>query len=143
LCFLEADTPGKSGRIVPFVGAAGDEHLRDPLCIEIFLDGTLRGGSERTKQKKYVVAFDQLSGLFNSLGWTVGIIVRNEIDLTSVDASGFIYHAKISLLRTPNDAVCGNGTTVRHSIADFYFLIGDPGVIALSECGASSKGRND
>jgi len=90
--------------------------------------------SRRTKTLKdeqRFIALHQLACLLNGLGWAVGIIVRNEFDFSSVDATLGVDLGKKGGLRSAYQRVGRQRPAVRHDIADLDLGIARTGIIFL------------
>jgi len=82
-----AHGPRKGLWIVPSAGTAGHEELRHLLGIHVLLNCGIAGRAYRAKNQQDLVAFDQFSRLFDRLGWAIGVIVGDEVDLAPIDAA--------------------------------------------------------
>jgi len=90
---LVITTPAHPARLGLFQRVA--PHRRKAAALSscsCILDGRVRRGPNGIEDQQHLVAFDQLAGLLDGLGWTVGVIIRDEVDLAAVDPA-FVVHA--------------------------------------------------
>jgi hypothetical protein len=76
--------PGKVLRIVPLVGAGGNEQLRHLVLVQVLSDRAVGGRTECLEKCQHPVLFDQLANLFESLWRAITVV-------TPVDAAVLIY----------------------------------------------------
>ena len=86
---LVAEEFGSQARCRVVSGAGRDEQLRHLLRVHVLVDRRVRWGAERVEDKEHFVAFHQLARLFTVFGG-LAIVIREEIDLATVDAAGII-----------------------------------------------------
>ena len=115
---LPAHGPWKVLRIVPLVGAGGDEELRDLLCVHVVLDRGVARRAQAVENQQHTVILDELARLLDGPGRAVAVVVGDEIDLAAVDAALGVDHLEIGSLGLADHAIGGGGSAVRHDVAD-------------------------
>ncbi len=117
------------------------EQVRHLLAIEIFLHGGVRRGAQDLEGEEDFVAFHQLADLLHGLWWIVGVVILDEVDLATVDATLLVDHAKVGGLDFPDCAVGGCRTAERHGLADLDFGVAGAGIVSFLRRGCRSRDR--
>ena len=130
-----AHRPRKMLRIVPLVGAGGDEELRHLVVVQVGVDGYVGRRAERAEHQQYLVLLDQLPHLLDSLRRAVDVIAADEIYLAAVDATLRVDHVEVRALGLADNAVGRSWTAIGHRVADFD--LGVAGAGAVLACGQS------
>jgi hypothetical protein len=126
---------GKGGQIShmplpgdgPEAGQAGGEDVWDLLLFEIFLDRRGGGRPEMPHHDEDFIPLHQAFGIGHRFGWLIDMVVRNELDLSPVDATGLIdpiedgFHAGLDV-----DPPIGDSSREVHPSPDNDFLVRHP-----------------
>jgi hypothetical protein len=85
--------------------------------------------AQRIEDQQHLIALHQLARLLHGLGWTVAIVVGNEVDLAAVDAALGVDLPEVSLLGLADHAVGGRRSAIGHDIADLDLGVGGAGIV--------------
>src|SRR5205814_3368137 len=88
-------------------GAGGYEQLRHLFVIEVLLDRVIGWRSQALKNQQHLIALHELARLLHGLCRAEAIIIRNEVDLSSVDAPFSVESLETSVLRPANQCIGG------------------------------------
>src|SRR4051794_21403254 len=83
------------------------------------------------EQKQHFIALDQLARLLNGFGRTVGIVIRDEIDLAAIDAAIVVYFSEYGRHRLADRAVGRGGAAIGNDVADLDLGVAGAGVVFL------------
>jgi hypothetical protein len=79
----------------------------------------------RAENQQNLIAFDQFSRLFDRLGWAIGVIVGDEVDLAPIDAAFRVDLLEIGVLNFSEYAKGRGGSAVRRNIPDLDLRVRD------------------
>src|SRR5207248_3827491 len=95
------------------------------------LNGGVGRRAKGAEDQEDLVALDQLACLLDGFRWTVGVVIRNEVDPAAINTPFRVYLAKIGRLGPADDAVGRRWPAVRHNVADFDLSVSGAGVVFL------------
>src|SRR6516165_4805817 len=91
--------------LAPLGCAVRDKQLRVLLGVHVFLNGSVARRAEALEDKQDLVALDQPARLLDRFGRTIGVVIRDEADLATVDAALSVHLVEISGDRFPDHPV--------------------------------------
>ena len=116
-------------RIVPFVGAGGDEELRHLVVVEVALDRGVRRRAEGIECRQHLILLDQLAHQFDGLRRAIAVVAGDEVDLAAVDAALLVDHVEVAGLRLADRAVARSRAAVRHGVAELDLGVAGAGSV--------------
>ena len=136
---LPAYRPGKVLRIVPLVGAGGDEQLRHLVVVQVLSDRAVGGRTERLEERQHPVLFDQLTNLFEGLRRAIAVVAADEVNFTPVNAAVLIDHGEIGGFRLADSAVARRRAAIGVGIAELDLGVADARSVWPSGQGQSAS----
>src|SRR6185312_11249369 len=129
--------PGKVFRIVPLIGAGGDEQLRHLVLVQITVDRHVGRRAERVVHEQHLVLLDHLAHQLDGLRRAVAVVAADEGDLAAVDAALLVDHGEIGGVHFAEHAVRRCRAAIRHGVADL-----DLGIAGARPVLAGRKGQS-
>jgi hypothetical protein len=105
--------------------------MRYLLGVHVFLNGGVAGRAEALEDKQDLVALDQLARLLDRFGRTIGVVIRDEVDLATVNPALSVHLVEIGGNRFPDQPVGRRRTAVGIDIADLDLGIACAGIVFL------------
>jgi len=125
--WIETDRPWEMLRVVPPRRPRRNEQLRNVLGVEIFLNGNIGRGADRTEHREHVVLLHKLACLLDGFGRRIGIVQGQKVDLASVNAAFIVQHLKVGGLGARYRAVGRSGPAIGRGISKFDGGLGRAG----------------
>ena len=95
------------------------------------MDRAVRCRAEDGEHRQHLVILHELASLLDGLGWTIGVIVGDVVDLASIDAALLVYHLEEAGLYLANATKGGRWPAVGNDVAELDFRVGRARVILL------------
>jgi len=115
---------GISGRYVRVTATSN-------VLVDIFEHRHVGSGADRVDQEGDFLALDQAPDLLHRLGWTVGVVEADEIDLAAVHAALFVDHREIGGCGNRTGRIGRCRTAIGRRGPDLDFGIGNAGAVML------------
>src|SRR6185437_14374385 len=106
-------------------GPACYEELWYLLLIDVFVDRRVRRRAEWIEQERDAILLYQPSRLLDRLGRAVCVVIRDKIQLATIDAALLVDHAEIRGLRLASGRIRRGGTAIRIGVAELDLFVGD------------------
>jgi hypothetical protein len=106
--------------------------LGDFLRIEVFFHRRVGGRADGAEQEEDRVVLDQTAGRLDGFRGAVGVVERQNFNLTAVDAARFIHSIEISARGVSDRAGDRNRTAEWGGLAEPDFGGGGAGIVRLS-----------
>ena len=101
------------------------------LSVQIFLNSAVRCSAKDGKHRQHLVILHELASLLDGLGWTIGVIVGDVVDLAAIDAALLIYHLEEAGLYLADAAKGGRWSAVGNDVAELDLGVGRADVVLL------------
>src|SRR5207248_988275 len=115
---LPAHGPRKVLGVAELGGAGGHKQLRHLFVIEVLLDRVIGWRSQALKNQQHLIALYELARLLHCLCRAEAIVIRNEVDLSSVDAPLSVESLEKGVLRPANQGIGRERAAVRHDVSE-------------------------
>ncbi len=126
-----AHRPRKMRGIIEDGCTRTDKEMGHLLLVDVFEHRHVGRRTDGIDEEQHFVAFDKASDLLDRLGWAIGVVEADEVDLAAVHAAVLVYHREIGRDRYRTRRIGRCRTAIGRGGPDLDFTIGGAGTVML------------